>query len=179
MKKKIIFIIFLVVFICMAIYMVVKNSTIAENKNELSEYTPEGEISDEDLRNTIITLYFVDEETGKITSEARLIDSKELLREPYDTLIGMLIEGPKDSNLITVIPENAKLLNTSLNSECLTLDFSEDFINSAPEDDIQKSNMIYMIVNTLTELKEVSSVKFLINGEEVEGFEKSRNKFKK
>ena len=31
--------------------------------------------------------------------------------------------------------------------------------------------MIYSIVNTLTELKEVDSVKFLINGEEVNGFD--------
>ena len=31
--------------------------------------------------------------------------------------------------------------------------------------------MIYTIVNTLTELNEVQSVKFLIDGEEVKGFE--------
>ena len=35
----------------------------------------------------------------------------------------------------------------------------------------QKCNMIYTIVNTLTELNEVQTVKFLIEGETVEGFE--------
>ena len=38
--------------------------------------------------------------------------------------------------------------------------------------DVQKKcNMIYTIVNTLTELNEVQTVKFLIDGEEKEGFE--------
>ena len=38
-------------------------------------------------------------------------------------------------------------------------------------DVFQKCNMIYTIVNTLTELNEVQSVKFLIDGEEITGFE--------
>ena len=38
-------------------------------------------------------------------------------------------------------------------------------------DVFQKCNMIYTIVNTLTELNEVQSVKFLIDGEEIPGFE--------
>lgn len=33
--------------------------------------------------------------------------------------------------------------------------------------------MIYTIVNTLTELNEVQSVKFLIDGEEIDGFEEN------
>ena len=37
-------------------------------------------------------------------------------------------------------------------------------------DVMQKCKMIYTIVNTLTELNEVQTVKFLIDGEKVEGF---------
>jgi spore germination protein GerM len=44
-------------------------------------------------------------------------------------------------------------------------------VDNAPEDVNRKCDMIYMIVNTLTELKEVESVKFLIDGESVDGFE--------
>ena len=76
-----------------------------------------------------------------------------------------------DSSLSSIIPENTKVLNTNLSGNCLTIDLSQEFIDNAPQDSIQKSNMIYTIVNTLTELKEVDSVKFLINGEEVSGFE--------
>lgn len=40
-------------------------------------------------------------------------------------------------------------------------------------DVMEKCKMIYTIVNTLTELNEVQSVKFLIEGKEEKGFEES------
>lgn len=172
MRKKVILGILIVLILGIITYLVVINVFFNEEvETEINEITPEVEISDEELRTTIVTLYFVDSETGSIESEARLMDSKELLLEPYNTLINLLIEGPKDSSLSSIIPENTKVLNTNLSGNCLTIDLSQEFIDNAPQDSIQKSNMIYTIVNTLTELKEVDSVKFLINGEEVSGFE--------
>lgn len=171
MHKKIIFIIFLVVCLGMLGYMIFINNILDKNEEIISEYVPEVEISDNELRKTIVTLYFKEKDQKNIKSEARLVDSKELLREPYKVLIGMLVEGPKDSKLETAIPENTKVLKTELKGSTVIIDLSEEFINQAPEEEIEKSNMIYSIVNTLTELKEVDSVKFLINGEEVNGFD--------
>ena len=171
--RKIICIILLIAILIFIGYLIVINTVYNEEIETITEYTPEVEISDEELRNTIVTLYFVDAETGSISSEARLIDSKELLREPYITLVNMLIEGPKSSGLSSIISSNTEVLNSTLNGTCVTLDLSEEFVNNAPEDGIQKSNMIYTIVNTLTELKEVDSVKFLINGESISGFDEA------
>lgn len=172
MRKKIFLGIFLIVIIGLIGYLIIINVFFNEETvSQVNEYTPEVEISDEELRTTIITLYFVNSENGSIASEARLIDSKELLLDPYKTLVNVLIEGPKDSSLVSVIPKETKVLNTTLSGSTVTIDFSQEFIDNAPEDGIQKSNMIYTIVNTLTELKEVDSVKFLVNGEEVSGFE--------
>lgn len=170
-KKKIICIILIVFCLVMIGYMVVINTVFNENVEIVNEYTPEVELSDTDSRRTIVTLYFENSE-GKLASEARLIDSKELLREPYKALVSMIIEGPKDTSLSTAIPKDTKVLNTSLNGKCVTIDLSESFVNNAPESAAQKSNMIYSIVNTLTELKEVESVKFLVNGEAVSTFDK-------
>ena len=61
--------------------------------------------------------------------------------------------------------ENTKLLISSLEGECLTLDFSNEFLNYNKDDDKAKENMTYSIVNTVTELNEVNKVKFLINGQ--------------
>ena len=169
--RKIICIILLVLILISIGYLIIINVFFNDEVETITEYTPEVEISDEELRNTIITLYFVNAETGSIASEARLIDSKELLYDPYITLVNMLIDGPKDSSLSSVIPSNTEVLDSTLEGTCVTLDFSEEFIDNAPEDGIQKSNMIYTIVNTLTELKEVDSVKFLINGESISGFD--------
>ena len=169
--RKIICIILLIIILIFIGYLIIINTVFNEEVETITEYTPEVEISDEDLRNTIVTLYFIDAETLSIASEARLMDSKELLYEPYTILVNLLIEGPKDSSLSSIIPANTEVLSSTLDGTCVTLDLSEEFINNAPEDGIQKSNMIYTIVNTLTELKEVDSVKFLINGESVSGFD--------
>lgn len=173
MRKKIIFTILLGIGIGVILYLIVINNVFNKNEEIINEYVPEVEISDNELRKTIITLYFIDCEDNSLKSEARLIDSKELLRDPYTALIGMLIEGPKDSRLKSIIPEDTRVLDVNLVANCLTINLSEEFIKNAPDDVNQKSNMIYMIVNTLTELKEVETIKFLINGEEVDGFEEN------
>lgn len=170
MRKKLFVGAFIIIFLAGLIYMVVINTVFNKNEQIISEYIPEVEISDEELRKTVVTLYFISIEDNTIKSEARLIDSKELLRDPYTALIGMLLKGPKDSKLKSIIPEGTQVLGTKLNKNCVTINLSKEFIENAPEDVNEKSNMIYMIINTLTELKEVESIRFLIEGEEVEGF---------
>ena len=170
MKKKFFIGLFLVLAIIGLIYMIIINTIFNKNEEIINEYIPEVEISDSELRKTLVTLYFLDKD-GKIKSESRLMDSKELLRNPYLVLINMLIEGPKDSNLSNSIPKGTKVIDANLNKNCVTLNLSKEFIDNAEGDVIQKSNMINTIVNTLTELNEVRTVKFLIDGEENEGFE--------
>ena len=48
----------------------------------------------------------------------------------------------------------------------MELDLSKEFIENQKEDLDEISLSIYSIVNTLTELNEVNSVKILIDGEE-------------
>lgn len=165
LKKLMIIIILIICLISLITYLIVVNSN-----NEVQEYTPEEEITDDELRNTIVTLYFQNKDNGEIETEARLVDSKELLSEPYQYLVNLLIEGPKNENLIRIIPEGTTLKNATLLGECLTLNFSKEFINNAKGDALSKSNIIYSIINTVTELKEVSRVKILIEDEESDGF---------
>lgn len=166
MKRVVILIILMITMISAFVYLVVVNT--GENNNE---YVPEEEISDTDLRNTILTLYFENNENGEIQTEARMVDSKDLLNDPYSYLINLLIDGPKNAGLRKNIPEGTKLNGCILLGECLTIDLSKEFILNSKGDSLQKSNIIYTIVNTVTELKEVSRVKILIDGVESNGFE--------
>ena len=68
-----------------------------EKDEEIIEYTPQEEISEEQMRQTMVSLYFKSGE--EIVPEARLIDVKELLENPYKEILEMLIEGPKNSSL--------------------------------------------------------------------------------
>ena len=169
MKKKVLIGMFVLIAIIGLIYMVIITTVFHKNQGIISEYVPEVEISDNELRKTIITLYFLDKD-GNIKSEERIIDSKELLRNPYIALVGMLLEGPKSNDLEKVIPTGTKIIDAKLDKKCVTVNLSKEFVESASGNVYQKSKMIYTIVNTLTELNEVQTVKFLIEGEEVKGF---------
>ena len=162
MRKKILIVVIAVILIGIAVSIFMMSQTE-------TEFVPEGEIENIDLRKTIISLYFQEKESKTLKIETRLIDSKNLLKNPYKTLIEMLINGPENDMYETAIPTGTRVISTQLNVNCLTINLSKEFLNNSG-DIIQKSNSLYQIINTLTELTEVNSVKFLINGEESDGF---------
>ena len=173
MKNKKILILFIISVILIVVigYFAIKYVKQKKNNEIQNEYVPQEEISDEQSRETIVSLYFTDKETNMLKPEARLVNVKELIQSPYNVLIELLIQGPKNDKLKSVIPENTKLLNASLDKECLTLDFSSEILNYNKDDSMLKNNLIYSIVNTVTELNEVNKVKFLVNGQASSDFE--------
>lgn len=169
MKNKKIVLLFLVLLIIIFVVgffsiKYVKQKKESENQTQM-EYVPEQEISEEQLRETIVSLYFPDKETNLLKPEARLVNVKELMQSPYNILIELLIYGPKNDKLNSIIPENTKLLNSLLEGECLTLDFSSELLNYNKDNTNGKDNLVNSIVNTVTELNEVNRVKILIDGQ--------------
>ncbi len=165
MKNKIVIIIFIVIFIIALTFLVMKKTDKLKVETQVEEVVPEEEISDEQLRNTIVTLYFKDINSGKLMPEARNIDVKEIMDEPYSKIINMLIEGPLDEDLEKCIPDGTKLLNACLENDVLIIDFSQEFLNIDSETEENQRMIINSILNTLVELREVSSIKILIEGE--------------
>ncbi len=162
-RKKLILIIAIIIILGIIIFAVVKNNTQEEeNQQELAEYTPEEEITDEQLRETIVTLFFLDEESQSLKSEGKLVDSSVLLQNPYKQIVQYLIDGPTSENLKKVFPENTRIIEASIEKNCVTLNFSKELLNF--ESDEQKYNIINSILNSLTQLTEVNSIKFLIDG---------------
>lgn len=178
-KKTIILIVVLLIFIGFIIFWVMSNKEPEANNNEtdFTEYTPQEEISNTQLRQTLVTLYFKNKETGDITPEARMIDSKILLNNPYNELINLLIEGPRNESLEKLIPKETKLNNVNIQKGIVYIDFSEEFTNVENLGAEEENKIICSIVNTLTELTEVSGIKILINGEENKGFSDEGLKF--
>lgn len=167
MKKIFILIIILIIMIGAGIFYFINSK---KEKEEINEYQPQEEISEEQERQTMVSLYFINKNTGELEPEARLIDVKELINNPYTTLINLLIEGPKNENHENPIPEGTTLINSSIEGDVLKLDFSAEFINNHTGRLEEERKTIESIVNTLTELTEVNSIKILINGEENKSF---------
>lgn len=174
MKNKKILIIFTILLIIILIggyfgIQYVKKQKQAKNTT-IEEYTPEEEISDEQLRQTIVSLYFRSKETKEVVPEARLIDIKELMLDPYNKLANLLIEGPKSEKQERLIPENTKLISSNLEGDCVILNFSAEFLNYDKTDEQGKEKLITSVVNTMVQLTEVNQVKILIDGNENEEF---------
>ena len=75
----------------------------------------------------------------------------------------LLLKGPQSSSLEKIIPDGTVVHDVTVENRCATINVSNEFLNY--ENDENKMKIINSIVNTLTNLKEVESVKFLINGE--------------
>lgn len=171
MNKKIVIIFtVLLIIILLGGYFVINYFKNQEQESVVEEYTPEEEITEEQNRQTIVSLYFLEKETQELAPEARLVDIKEIINDPYDKLVNMLIEGPKNEKHSKLIPENTKLNKTYKEKDILYLDFSAEFLNYNKEDTIVKQNIIDSLVKTLTQLTEVNSIKILIDGQENEEF---------
>lgn len=169
MNKKKIFTIILVVLILsiilgMCVFYFINKSS--KSPNEIAEYTPQQEMSDEEMRKTIVSIYFKNIETNTLVPESVCIDVKELSENPYMKLLSLLAAGPTNDKLECPLPEGTKINKVYLKENTAYVDFSKEFINNAPSGVEEEGLIIYSIINTLTELNEVESVKILINGEE-------------
>ena len=164
-NKKIIILTIFTILIIIATFLIINNN---KNRKEI-EYVPQEEISTKQERNTIISLYFKNKETNELMPEARIIDAKDLLNNPYITIIELLIKGPQNDKLESLISENTKINSAVLKGNVLYVDFSKEFLNNKSGIE-EESKVIYSIVNSLTELNEVSYVRILIDGEENKSF---------
>lgn len=153
-NKKILVILILIIIILGAIgYFIYQK--IQENKqaNEITEYIPEEEIDVAGLRQTVVSLYFNKKDTNTLIPEARRVDVKDLTKDPYNTLIKLLIEGPKTEGLEKVIPEGTKINKIELKSGTIYLDVSKEFVENHKGGAEAESRTVYSIVNTLTRAK--------------------------
>ena len=176
--KKIIILIGIILAIGIIIFLIFSNTNKNNPSNTLSEYTPQEEISQDDIRKTIVSVYFKNIETNTLVPEAVCIDVKELADNPYMKLLNILCMGPTNDKLESPIPEGTKINSAVLKENTVYVDFSEDFIKNAPNGVEEEGLLIYSIVNTLTELNEVNGVKILIDGKENMSFNDKGMEFK-
>ncbi len=172
MKNKKIIVIFLLLIIILGIIGYIIYHTLQENKqsSQITEYIPEEEIDVVGLRQTIVSLYFNQKDTNTLVPEARGIDVKELINDPYETLMNLLIAGPKSDKLENVIPEGTKVNKIELKDNILNIDLSREFVENHIGGVEAESRTIYSIVNSLTQLNEIEAIKILVDGKDDASF---------
>ena len=166
MKRRKLIAIITFLLILMLAFFVYKNISIEKKKDEYQDYTPQEEISEEQSRQTKVTLYFENIDTGELETEIKVMDANILINYPEEELINLLIKGPQSSNLKKLIPDGTVLHDIKIEKSCAIINVSNEFLNYENEEN--KLKIINSIVNTLTNLKEIKSIKFLVNGEQNE-----------
>lgn len=187
MNKKIKLIILIILGVCM-LYISAqiftgkekkedKSAEVEENKI-INEYTPLEEITEEQARQTVISLFYKNKNTGELIPEARRVDSKNLLENPYKYLVELLISDPDNKELESCIPEGTNVISASLKGNIVELNLSKEFIENHKGTLEEEKRTINSIVNTLTELNEVGYVRILIEGKENNEFKDKEVNFK-
>ena len=177
-NKKLLFLLIIVLVIILTILFFIIKSFNSENQTaeKTQEYTPAEEISESQLRETTVSLYFLDKTSNTLKSEGKLIDSALLLQNPYKELINLLINGPSSDSLLKVFPDNTQVLDACIQNGCVSIDFSKEVLNFENEE--QQYNIVNSLLNTLTQLNEVNSIKILVNNEISNSFKEEYTKSK-
>lgn len=152
------------------VLIVIIGITIVLNVDIETEYIPESEIEEEELRKTIVSLYFREKDSGEIVKETRLIDSKDLLKDPYGKLVNMLLEGPQNGNLENVFPDNVNIIDSKYENGSVIINFNSEFLNAQNPNSIVES-----IEKTLKELTEVTNIKILVEGNNINENDTTQN----
>ncbi len=121
-----------------------------------------------------IPLYFANDNSTKLKLETRYILTSEA-NKSVNHLAGIvvkeLINGPKNSNLKPTIPKGTKLKSpVSIKGKVATVDLSKEFVDKHPGGKEAEQLTIFSIVNSLTRIKDIEKVRFLINGKSRESY---------
>ncbi len=140
-----------------------ENNYIDNNKQEIQEYTPGEEVTEEQERETIISIYYKSKDTGELIPEDRRIDSKELLENPYKRIVELLMEQPKSEELESVIPNNVKLVDAQVKGTTVEIVFSKELSNVVLKNEEEKNIINDALLKTLQQLNEVNDIKVIID----------------
>ncbi|HEY5586947.1 MAG TPA: GerMN domain-containing protein [Ruminiclostridium sp.] len=118
---------------------------------------------------TPVQLYFINEQENKLSQETRYIKNTEASKgSEYlaTAVLKELINGPaKGSLLQATIPKGTTVHSAvTIKDGAATVDLSNEFISNHPGGKKNEQLTLYSIVNTLTEIKDIKSVQFRING---------------
>lgn len=182
MKKLMVcFLLTLVMFITLSACNPFNNTSLENNNDEVLPVssTAIDETDAVNLNNKMpLHLYFGTNDVKGIGLEIRYIPLKSAGKdtEAMATLIVKeLLKGPESQNRLgSLIPKGTKLnKDISIENGTATIDFSKEFIEKQVDEKIASKLTLYSIVNSVTEISEISGVRFTINGENIKEYKGS------
>ena len=162
------------ILVCMIAMTLFAGCGSVDESSGIDELTPAssvslGENQAGELKNkTPYKLYFVNEQ-GKLAPETRYIDNSEVSKGESNlatVLVKELITGPAKGSLLQAsIPQETKVhSDVSIKDGIATVDLTKEFVEKHQGGKKNEQLTLYSIVNTLTEIQDIKSVQFKIDG---------------
>lgn len=144
----------------------VEGKELISPKGEPYGILKEFDLSDE--KSIVIQLYFPDENMEYLVPYKKNVELKEGYKLGKKIVEEIINESERQG--YDIIPKGTKLLDYSEDKGIATVNFSKEFIDNYIGGSVGETMTIYSIVNSLTELENISSVLFLIEGKKVDYF---------
>lgn len=115
---------------------------------------------------TTVRLYFADANGRYLVASER--EENFVTAEEIPTyIVQQLLAGPTETGQVATMPEGTTLLGLSVEDGCCTVNFSGEFLYNKPTSGLMERMTILSLVNSLTELDTIRSVRILVEGESV------------
>ena len=154
------------------VFVTAENLPIADRDgNELgfvaaSDINLETEEYSSEMRQ--VSLYFSNPQNMLVKEERTIKITDQQPIEQY--IINELIKGPADKSLKAVLSKDTVLISAEVEDNICYLNFKSNFIKENAGNGEHEREVIYSIVNSLTELQTISRVQFYMDGKRVDKF---------
>ncbi|MBR2733696.1 MAG: GerMN domain-containing protein [Selenomonadaceae bacterium] len=114
-----------------------------------------------------IKVYYPDDSGMRLVEVEREITVDDP-NDKYLVAVESLRDDPNDANLTRIFPSNAAIRSVTVEDGMAIVDFDGGILKSFVGGSTGEEFLIGSIVDTLTNFPEVTSVKFLVDGQEIE-----------
>ena len=123
-----------------------------------------------------IPIFLVD--SMEYIARTSIVKESETTEELIEEVIDSLTIGSEKSNYIRdgfkgIIPKNTKVLDTTLEGNILTINFSKEFLNVSKSDE---EKMLEALTYSLLEIPEIKKISILVEGEKLKNLLNSKKK---
>ncbi|NLW91943.1 MAG: GerMN domain-containing protein [Syntrophomonadaceae bacterium] len=115
-----------------------------------------------------VTLYFGDNQAEYVVAEKRTVEitAPATAEKKGAAIVKALITGPQTKGLFATLPPETRLLSIKVKDSIAYVDFSQELISKHWGGSAGETMTIASVVNSLTEIKEINKVQFLVEGKQ-------------
>ncbi|MBR1807485.1 MAG: GerMN domain-containing protein [Selenomonadaceae bacterium] len=114
-----------------------------------------------------VKVYYPDDSGMRLVEVERKINV-EHEGEKYFAAVEILLDEPYEENLTTIFPRNANIRSVTVEGGLATVDLDGSIVKNMVGGSTGEEFLVGSIVDTLTNFPEVTQVKFLVDGKEIE-----------